>query len=212
MSIILPNLPFDKSDLAPHISAETLDYHHGKHHKTYVDNANKLIVGTEFESKSDIKEIIRGSLNLQNKSIFNNVAQSFNHEFYWNSMKKGGGVNPSANGALIELVKKYSDSNNQGSSSPMQFLIDKLKEAALTQFGSGWGWLVYNKKAKAIEVIKTNNAETPVTNLELVPLLTVDVWEHAYYIDHRNRRAEYLDKFFEHLVNWGFAEANLPQN
>lgn len=215
MTITLPELPYDKGELAPYVSAETLDYHHGKHHKGYVDKANASIVGTELEGITCMKELTKKSYQKlceenytpSGISLFNNAAQAYNHAFYWKCMKKNGSSNPAEGGRLAELIKKYSGQSTF--SDNMQFLIDKLKDAALAQFGSGWGWLIYDKQKGNIDVIKTSNADTPITTEHQLPLLTVDVWEHAYYIDHRNERAKYLDKFFEHLVNWDFAEENL---
>lgn len=187
----LPDLPFAKDALEPHISAETLEYHHGKHHQAYVTNLNKLIAGTEFE-KMSLEEIIRKS----SGGIFNNAAQVFNHTFYWNCLKGDGSGKPA--GKLLKAIESAFGS------------FDKFKEqfsqAAVTQFGSGWAWLV--KTADGSLVIEaTGNAETPVREGK-TPLLTCDVWEHAYYIDYRNARPKYVESFWN-LVNWDFVAANL---
>jgi len=190
MTHVLPELPYDKSALAPHISAETLEYHYGKHHQTYVTNLNNLIKGTEFENLS-LEEIVKKS----SGGIFNNAAQVWNHTFYWNSLSPQGGGGPS--GVLADAI-------NQSFGS-----FDKFKEAltqsAVTTFGSGWAWLVKNADG-SLAVVSTSNAATPLTT-DQKPLLTVDVWEHAYYIDYRNARPKYLEAYWN-LVNWAFATKN----
>ena len=213
MTLTLPPLPFDKLDLQPHISPETLDYHYGIHHKNYVNKANELIKAQPtFECGGDVVEIVKAAHKAGNAPIFNNAAQAFNHEFYWKSMAKSGtngkgGVNPSETSELMKMIKAYTQKASVNEA--MQVIITNLKDAALNQFGSGWGWLVYDKNKKAIEITKESNAGTPIVHDHLVPLLTVDVWEHAYYIDRRHERLKYLGLFFEHLVNWDFAEKNL---
>jgi superoxide dismutase, Fe-Mn family len=187
----LPELPYAKNALAPHISAETLEYHYGKHHATYVANLNKLIAGTEFANLS-LEDIIKKA----SGGIFNNAAQVWNHSFYWNSLSPKGGGEPS--GALAEAVVK-----NFGSFAQFK---EKLTQAAVTQFGSGWAWLVKNSDG-SLAVEQTSNAATPLKDGKK-PLLTVDVWEHAYYIDYRNARPAYLEAFWK-LVNWDFAAGNL---
>lgn len=196
MPITLPNLPYDKKALEPHISAETLDFHHGKHHNAYVVNGNKLIAGTEYDNMA-IEDIIKATAGKSDKAgIFNNIAQVWNHTFYWNSMKPNGGGKPSGN------IAKQIDADF-GS-------FEKFKEefvnAGATQFGSGWAWLVFN--GNKLSVTKTPNAATPITD-NLHPIITMDVWEHAYYIDYRNARPTYMEVFLNHLVNWDFAEQNL---
>ena len=192
MAFTLPDLPYESNALEPYISANTLSFHHGKHHNAYVVNLNKLIEGTEHEKKS-LEEIIQSS----DGGIFNNAAQVWNHTFYWHSMKKGGGGKPSG-----EIAKKI-EADLGG--------YDKFKEAfaeaAKTQFGSGWAWLILNKSGK-LEIVKTGNAETPIKNGQ-TPLLTIDVWEHAYYLDYQNKRPDYVTDFIEHLINWQFVEENL---
>jgi Fe-Mn family superoxide dismutase len=191
MAFELPPLPYPKDALAPHISAETLDYHHGKHHKTYVDKLNGLIPGTEFEGKS-LEEIIKTS----SGGVFNNSAQIWNHTFYWHCLSPNGGG--AATGAVAEAIDKAFGS------------FDKFKEeftnSAINNFGSAWTWLV--KKADgSVAIVNTSNAGTPLTDSSVTPILTVDVWEHAYYIDYRNSRPNYLNGFWS-LVNWEFVNAN----
>lgn len=187
----LPALPYAMDALAPHISKETLEYHYGKHHQTYVTNLNNLIKGTEFENAT-LEEIITKS----SAGIFNNAAQVWNHTFYWNGLKPNGGGAPT--GALAAAI-----SAKWGS-------FDAFKEAftksCTTNFGSGWTWLV--KKADgSLDIVNTSNAATPLTTADK-PLVTCDVWEHAYYIDYRNARPNYVEAFWS-LVNWDFAAANL---
>ncbi|MCK5662266.1 MAG: superoxide dismutase [Fe] [Thiotrichaceae bacterium] len=186
----LPALPYDTNALVPHISQETLEFHYGKHHQTYVTNLNNLVVGTEFE-KMSLEDIIKKS----SGGIFNNAAQIWNHSFYWNCLNPNGGGQPS--GDLLAAIEKSFGS------------FDSFKEAfaktAITTFGSGWGWLV--KKADgSLALVSTSNAQTPLTNGE-VPLLVCDVWEHAYYIDYRNARPKYVEAFWN-LVNWDFVSQN----
>ncbi len=187
----LPELPYAKTALAPHISAETLDYHYGKHHQTYVTNLNNLIPGTEFE-KMPLEEIIMKS----SGGIFNNAAQIWNHTFYWHSLSPQGGGAPT--GALGDAINKTFGS------------FDEFKkiftQTALTTFGSGWAWLVKNKDG-SLAIVSTSNAACPLTAGQK-PLLTCDVWEHAYYVDYRNARANYVAAFWN-LVNWDFAAKNL---
>jgi superoxide dismutase, Fe-Mn family len=190
MTFELPALPYAKDALEPHISAETIEYHYGKHHQTYVTNLNNLIPGTEFEGKS-LEEIVKKS----SGGIFNNAAQIWNHTFYWHSLSPNGGGQPS--GALADAIEKCFGS------------FDKFKEemtkTAVTTFGSGWAWLVKNADG-SLALVSTSNAATPLTG-DQTPLLTVDVWEHAYYIDFRNLRPKYLEAFWS-LVNWDFASKN----
>ncbi|MEJ5211387.1 MAG: Fe-Mn family superoxide dismutase [Burkholderiales bacterium] len=188
----LPPLPYAKDALAPHMSAETFEYHYGKHHQAYVTNLNNLIKGTEFENKS-LEDIIRSA---PAGGIFNNAAQVWNHTFFWNSMKPNGGGKPG--GALLQAIEKKWGS------------FDEFKKAfqasAVGNFGSGWTWLV-KKPDGSVDIVNTSNAGTPLTTADK-PLLTVDVWEHAYYIDYRNARPKFVETFLEHLANWSFAEAN----
>jgi superoxide dismutase, Fe-Mn family len=191
MAIELPPLPYAGDALAPHISKETLDFHYGKHHQTYVTNLNNLIAGTPNADKG-LEEIVKSSQG----GVFNNAAQVWNHTFYWSSMKPKGGGQPT--GAIASAINE--------SFGDYATFRKQLTEAALTQFGSGWAWLV--KEGGKLKVVKTPNAETPLTTAAK-PILTVDVWEHAYYIDFRNARAKYVDTFLDHLVNWDFANKNL---
>jgi len=187
----LPELPYAKTALAPHISAETLEYHYGKHHATYVANLNKLIAGTEF-AESSLEDIVKKATG----GLFNNAAQVWNHSFYWNCLSPKGGGEPS--GALADAIAKNFTS--------FSAFKEKLTAAAVTQFGSGWAWLVKNSDG-SLAIEQTSNAATPLKDGKK-PLLTVDVWEHAYYIDYRNARPAYLEAYWK-LVNWEFAAANL---
>jgi len=186
----LPELPYAKNALAPHISAETLEYHYGKHHAAYVANLNKLIAGTEF-AESSLEDIVKKA----SGGLFNNAAQVWNHSFYWNCLSPKGGGEPS--GALADAIAK-----SFGSFASFK---EKLTNAAITQFGSGWAWLVRNGDG-SLAIEQTSNAGTPLKDGKK-SVLTVDVWEHAYYIDYRNARPAYLEAFWK-LVNWSFASEN----
>jgi Fe-Mn family superoxide dismutase len=190
MAIELPALPWAQDALAPHISAETIEYHYGKHHAGYVKKLNAAIEGTDLANKS-LVDIIR-----EGGGTFNNAAQVWNHTFYWNSIKPGGGGQPS--GAVADAIN--------GSFGSYDKFREEFSNAAATQFGSGWAWLVAEGDKLAIK--KTPNAETPITT-SAKPLLTIDVWEHAYYIDYRNARPDYIKTFLDSLLNWGFANQNL---
>lgn len=192
MPISLPALPFAKESLMPHISPETLEYHYGKHHQSYVTNLNGLIEGTEFASMT-LDEIVKKSKG----GIFNNSAQIWNHTFYWNSLSPNGGGQPT--GAIGSLIQRDFGSFEQ--------LKEQMTKSAATNFGSGWTWLCLDADKK-LKIVNTSNAETPLTDSTLKPLLTIDVWEHAYYIDYRNARPKYLEAFWA-LVNWEFANAQL---
>jgi Fe-Mn family superoxide dismutase len=194
MTIALPELPYPKNALAPHISERTLDFHHGKHHNTYVTNLNKLIEGTELAGEK-LESIIEKTAGDSSKAgIFNNAAQVWNHSFYWQSMKPNGGGPPT--GAIAEKISADFGSYEK--------FAEELKNAGFTQFGSGWAWLIL--KGGKLEIIKTANADTPIAH-GLNPVLTVDVWEHAYYLDYQNRRPDYLSAFIEHLINWDFVNS-----
>jgi len=196
MAITLPTLPYEAHALAPYISADTLGFHHGKHHQTYVTNVNNLILGSDL-SDAPLEEIIKSSANKPEKAaIFNNAAQVWNHTFYWHSMKSGGGGAPS--GAIAAKINEDFGS--------YEAFVEAFKSAGATQFGSGWAWLVLENGT--LKVTKTSNADTPMVHAQKA-LLTADVWEHAYYLDYQNRRADYLDIFLKHLVNWEFAQSNL---
>ncbi len=191
MPFTLPELPYAKDALAPHISAETLEYHYGKHHQTYVTKLNELIAGSAHEGK-DLVSLVRAS----EGGIFNNAAQIYNHTFYWNCMKNGGGGVPS--GALAQRIE-----TDFGSFDSFR---RELTQAAVTLFGSGWAWVVLDDGRIKIE--QGPNAATPISTGK-TPLLTIDVWEHAYYIDFRNARPKYVETFLDHLVNWEFVAGNL---
>lgn len=196
MAFTLPELPYAQNALEPHISAKTLDFHHGKHHNAYVVNLNKLIEGTDLASAS-LEDIITKTAGDASKAgVFNNAAQVWNHTFYWHSMKPAGGGNPS--GELADKIAADFGSYDA--------FVEAFKQAGATQFGSGWAWLVLGKDGK-LAVTKTPNAEVPFTKGE-TPLLTMDVWEHAYYLDYQNKRPDYIDIFLTKLVNWDFAAAN----
>lgn len=199
MTHTLPNLPYDISALEPHISAQTLTFHHGKHHQAYVTNLNNLIENTEFKDKS-LEEIIFATAAIPEKiGIFNNAAQVWNHTFFWNCMKPMGGGQPT--GELKMLIEKTFGS--------YETFAAEFKQAALTQFGSGWAWLVMEKDN--LRIMKTANADLPMVH-GATALLTCDVWEHAYYLDYQNRRPDYVDTFLTHLVNWDFVASLLNAN
>ncbi|WP_017721126.1 superoxide dismutase [Kamptonema formosum] len=196
MAFTLPELPYAPTALEPYISANTFSFHHGKHHAAYVTNLNKLIEGTELADKS-LEEIVLASAGDASKAgIFNNAAQVWNHTFYWNCMKPSGGGAPT--GALAEKI-----SADFGSFDKFK---EEFKNAGVTQFGSGWAWLVLD--SGTLKVTKTLNAENPITKGQ-TPLLTMDVWEHAYYLDYQNRRPDYAQTFIDSLINWDFVAANL---
>ena len=193
---VLPPLPFADNALDPVISANTLSFHYGKHHKAYVDNLNKLVAGTEFADLSLEKVITATAGQADKAGIFNNAAQIWNHTFYWNSLApKGGGEPPAALKQKIEA-----------SFGTLGVCKQELATAATTQFGSGWAWLALD--GDKLKVVKTANANVPLTE-GMKPLLVIDVWEHAYYLDYQNRRADYVNAVLDKLVNWGFAENNL---
>ncbi|CAI0733555.1 Superoxide dismutase [Fe] [Serratia quinivorans] len=191
MSFELPALPYEKNALEPHISAETLEYHYGKHHNAYVVNLNNLLKGSKFEGLS-LEEIVKAS----DGGIFNNAAQVWNHTFYWHCLSPQGGGEPE--GKLAVAI-------NQAFGSFAEFK-QQFSDAAVKNFGAGWTWLV-KKPEGSLAIVNTSNAATPLTGDDK-PLLTVDVWEHAYYIDYRNARPAYLENFWA-LVNWAFVEKNL---
>jgi Fe-Mn family superoxide dismutase len=194
----LPPLPFAEGALAPVISANTLGFHYGKHHKAYVDNLNKLVAGTEFESAS-LEKIIKDTAGKADKSgIFNNAAQVWNHTFYWNCLKPGGGGKPT--GRIAQMI----DSDLGGYD---KFRTD-FAQACVTQFGSGWGWLVAD--GGKLKLMKTANAENPLSKGQTA-VLTIDVWEHAYYLDYQNRRPDHVNAVIDKLLNWDFAAQNLAK-
>ncbi len=192
MAIELPALPYAKDALAPHISEETLEFHYGKHHQTYVTKLNGLLPGSEFEGKS-LEDIVKSS----SGGVFNNAAQIWNHTFYWNCLSPNGGGEPT--GAIAEAINSAFGS------------FEKFKEeftnSAINNFGSSWTWLVKNADG-SVAIVNTSNAATPLTDDSVTPILTVDLWEHAYYIDYRNARPTYMGAFWS-LINWDFANANI---
>ena len=192
---VLPALPYADNALEPVISANTLGFHYGKHHKTYLDNLNKLVAGTELADLS-LEAVIKATAGKPDKvGVFNNAAQTWNHTFYWHSLRPNGGGEPPA--ALKQRIEAAFGG------------FDKFKQefanAAVTQFGSGWAWLV--RDGDALKIVKTGNADTPLVS-GVTPLLTIDVWEHAYYLDYQNRRADYVNAVIDKLLNWEFALQN----
>ena len=193
---VLAPLPYADNALEPVISANTLSFHYGKHHKTYVDNLNKLVADTALSGQS-LEEIIKATVGQVDKAgVFNNAAQIWNHMFYWHSLSPNGGGEPSA--ALKQKI--------EASFGSVEACKKELAAAAMTQFGSGWAWLVQD--GDKIAIAKTANADSPLAH-NISPLLTIDVWEHAYYLDYQNRRVDYVNTILDKLINWDFAEANL---
>lgn len=193
---VLPSLPFAENALEPVITARTISFHYGKHHKGYVDNLNKLVAGTEYANWTLERLISETAGKIGKAPIFNNASQAWNHTFFWNSLSpEGGGEPPAALAKRIEADFGTVDACKK-----------ELAAAATTQFGSGWAWLVLD--AGRLKVIKTSNANSPLA-MELKPLLTIDVWEHAYYLDYQNRRADYVSAVLDKLINWKFAESQL---
>jgi len=198
MAFELPSLPYPEAALEPYYSARTFSFHHGKHHKAYVDNLNKLIAGTDLESKSLEEIIMAVAKDSARTGFFNNAAQIWNHTFFWSCMTPGGGGKPS--GKLARLIDEAFGSYEK--------FAEQFKAAAVGRFGSGWGWLVLDNGA--LKIVSTPNADNPMTQNQ-VPLLTVDVWEHAYYLDYQNRRPDFVQAFLDNLVNWDFVAANLAK-
>ena len=194
----LPPLPYADSALEPVISANTISFHYGKHHKTYVDNLNNLVKGTEFEGAALEKIIADTAGKADRAALFNNAAQIWNHTFYWHSMRANGGGKPT--GKVAQMI--------EASFGGYDNFRKEMAATTVSQFGSGWGWLVVD--GGALKVVKTGNAEVPFTKGQK-PLLTIDVWEHAYYLDHQNKRAAYVDAVIDRLLNWDFAAANLAK-
>lgn len=192
MAFELPPLPYELNALEPYISERTLSFHYGKHHKAYIDKLNELIAGTAYETMP-LEEIIRTT---QTGPIFNNAGQSWNHTFFWSCMKPNGGGHPEE--PLMDQIKaKWGDYDS---------FCEAFEKSAVGNFGSGWTWLV-EKEDGSLDIVNTSNAGTPITTPD-IPLLTVDVWEHAYYLDYQNARASFVKNYLEHLVNWDFAEKN----
>ena len=194
MSIKFPVLPYAINALEPHVSGNTLEHHHGKHHKGYVDKLNMAIAGTAYEGKS-LEAIIAAAHEASETGVFNNAAQSWNHTFLWSSMSPAGGGEPV--GPLADAIDRQFGS--------IQGFRDAFKAAALAQFGSGWTWLV--RTTTGLDIVSTGNADTPLVQ-GTTPLLTLDVWEHAYYLDYQNKRDAYVDAFLSSLINWDFAAEN----
>jgi superoxide dismutase, Fe-Mn family len=198
MAIELPKLPYAPDALAPHVSKSTLEFHHGKHHKAYVDKTNELIANTDLAGRS-LEEIVKAAAAKKDKvALFNNAAQAWNHNFLWHSMSPDGGGKPG--GALAERMEK-----DLGG---FPGFAEAFKKAATGQFGSGWAWLSLGDGK--LEISATANADTPLVHGK-TPLLTLDVWEHAYYLDYQNRRPDYVATFLEKLINWEFAASNLQK-
>lgn len=194
MEHVLPSLPYSKDALAPHMSSETLEFHYGKHHQAYITNLNKLVKGTEFENEDLLSLILNAS-----GGIFNNAAQIWNHTFFWQCMTPKGGGEPK--GLLANAIRTQWGSH--------QTFKEAFTASAAANFGSGWTWLV-KRSDKSLDIVNTSNAATPLTRADK-PLLTLDVWEHAYYIDYRNDRPKFVETFFNALVNWEFVEFNLAE-
>ncbi len=198
MSFNLVDLPYGHEALRPHMSQKTLEFHHNKHHRTYVNKLNELIAGTELENKS-LEEIIKATVNDNTKqAIFNNAGQVFNHNIFWQSLSPDGGGNPT------DTVKKMLEK----SFGNMEKFTEQFKTAGLGQFGSGWVWLILEDKK--IKITTTSNGDNPIAHDQIL-LLGLDVWEHSYYLDHQNNRDKYLDTFLKSLVNWNFAQQNLDK-
>ena len=195
MPFTLPDLPFAKDALGPHMSAETLDYHHGKHHKAYVDKTNGMLAEKGLTDASLI-EVIKAAKEKGDKGLFNNSAQIWNHSFFWQCLAPAGSTRPS--GRLRDLISE--------SFGDEQAMLDKLATESVNHFASGWGWLVLNNGK--LEVTSLHDADTPAVH-GLVPLLTIDVWEHAYYIDYRNERPKFVKSVLENIINWDFVAQNL---
>ncbi len=198
MAFTLPDLPYAQDALEPHYSANTLSFHHGKHHNAYINKTNELVAGTDLDGKS-VEEVIAAAHAAGNKGLFNQSAQIWNHTFFWNSMKPGGGGAPS--GELASMIDASFGS------------LDEFKKqfvaSAVGNFGSGWTWLV--KEGNSLKIVNTDDADTPLVTDGQTPLFTVDVWEHAYYLDYQNLRPKFVETFLNSLVNWDFAAANLAK-
>lgn len=195
MQISLPDLPYGHDALTPYISAETMETHHGKHHRGYVEKANKLIQGTQYENRP-LEEIIVAAKRAGDNAVFNNAAQAWNHSFFWQCLVPGGGGEPK--GPIAERIVQDLGGYSQ--------FRDSFKQAGAGQFGSGWAWLVLDQGK--LKIVSTGNADNPLTH-DQIPLLTVDVWEHAYYLDYKNKRPDFLETVIDKLLNWDFANENL---
>jgi superoxide dismutase, Fe-Mn family len=196
-SFTLPPLPYAENALSPVISANTIGFHYGKHHKGYVDKLNDISKGTKYESLSLEEVVLQSAKSKTDTAIFNNAAQIWNHNFYWSSMRPGGGGKP--NGVMAQKIDEaFGNYDN---------FKKQFADTAIAQFGTGWGWLVADAKGK-LSIVKTGDADNPLTQ-KLKPLLTIDVWEHAYYLDYQNKRADYVNAIINQLLNWEFAAKNL---
>lgn len=193
----LPDLPYSKDAFVPHFSAETFDYHHGKHHNTYVVKLNELIEKNQEYMGHDLESVIHKSFDA-NQVIYNNAAQIWNHTFFWHSISPNGGGKPT--GKMLEKIEKDFGSYEK--------FAEEFKDAATKQFGSGWAWLVDD--SGTLKIMKTSNADNPLSK-KVQPLIACDVWEHAYYIDYRNKRPDYVTTFLDHMINWEFAEKHLKK-
>ena len=195
--IEMKKLPFEMNALEPYISERTLSFHYGKHYATYVKNTNDLIAGTDLENAAleDIVSAVAGEASL--KGLFNNAAQAWNHEFFWNSLTEKEENKTIPEPLMRQILKDFGS---------LSVLLEEFKKAAVAQFGSGWAWLVFDKDK--LKIVSTGNAFTPLTTDEMVPLLCIDVWEHAYYLDYQNRRADFVDGVLNHCLNWAFAAQN----
>lgn len=191
----LPKLPYNKDAFIPHFSAETFDYHHGKHHNTYVVKLNELLDQNQEYMGHDLESVIHKSFD-SNQAIYNNAAQIWNHTFFWHSISPNGGGKPT--GKMLEKIEKDFGSYEK--------FTEEFKGAAMSQFGSGWAWLVDD--SGTLRIMKTANANNPLSK-KVQPLIACDVWEHAYYVDYRNKRPDYVTTFLEHMINWEFAEKHL---
>ena len=198
MAFTLPELPFDRDALGPHMSGETLDFHHGKHHKAYVDKANGMVGGSDLVGAS-LVEAIRAAKERGDKPLFNNTAQIWNHSFFWQCLAPAGSTRPS--GKLREMIGSDFGGEEQ--------LLEALTKESVNHFASGWGWLILNNGK--LEVTSLHDADTPVAH-GMTPLLTIDVWEHAYYIDYRNDRPKFVKTILENIINWDFVAQNLDGN
>ena len=196
MAFYLPDLPFDRQALAPHMSAETLEFHHGKHHKAYVDKTNAL-AGEKGLAGASLSEVIRAAAERGDKGLFNNSGQLWNHNFFWQCLAPAEGQRPE--GRLLQLIEEGFGST--------EAMLAKLKDEAVGHFASGWAWLVLDRGA--LRITSLHDGDTPVAHEGMQPLLTVDVWEHAYYIDYRNARPQFVDAVLNNLVNWDFVARNL---
>ncbi|WP_026986481.1 superoxide dismutase [Fodinicurvata fenggangensis] len=198
MAFELPKLPYAQDALEPYYSERTLSFHHGKHHQAYVTKTNDLVSGTELEGKS-IEDVIRAAKSSNNTTLFNQSAQVWNHTFFWHSMKPGGGGKPT--GDVASKIDEAYGSHDK--------FVEEYKAKAAGNFGSGWTWLVL--EGGKVKIVNTDDADTPLVNDGQTPLLTIDVWEHAYYLDYQNRRPDFVQAFFDHLVNWDFVNENLSK-